>query len=156
MIMKITLTKSLLLIGAIALSGNSIAQTSSIQTPQPFTKASAYRTWSFGVNGGVLSPVVVTGGKNDFTNWKGSAGYGGFIKKQLWHNFGLQGDFLRGTLKADNGETLGNGTTSTSPFSSFETEIKFAGSISGVFNFGNFSILNRQSFFSPYITAGAG
>lgn len=156
---KTTFSKNLLLLGALALSGNLMAQdavNTSNNNPQPFTKASTYRTWSFGVNGGVLSPVVVTGGKNDFTNWKGSAGYGGYLKKQLWHNFGLQGDFFRGTLTADNGEPLGNGAALASPHSSFETEIKFAGSLSGVFNFGNFSILNRQSFFSPYISAGAG
>jgi OOP family OmpA-OmpF porin len=156
MINKTNLKKRILFTGIIAMAAFANAQETTSSSPLPFSKASAYRTWSFGVNGGVMAPVVVIGGKSDFTNWKAGAGYGGYIKKQLWHNFGLQGDFFRGTLKADNSELTGNGTAINSPYKSFETEIKWGGTLSGVFNFGNFTILNRQSFMSPYVTAGAG
>ncbi len=145
--------------GVLALTNFVSAQETTTNTnnsTQPFSKASAYRTWSFGVNGGVMAPVVVIGGKSDFTNWKAGVGYGGYIKKQLWHNFGLQGDFFRGTLKADNADVTGSGAPLNSPYKSFETEIKWGGTLSGVFNFGNFNILNRQSYISPYVTAGAG
>ena len=91
-----------------------------------------------------MAPAMIIGGKNDFTNWETSAGYGVYLKQQLWHNFGLQTDFFRGTLKADNENPLGNGSTLISPFKSYETEIKYAGSISGVYNIGNF--FTRKSF----------
>jgi OOP family OmpA-OmpF porin len=38
--------------------------------------------------------VVKVGGKNDFSNWKTNIGYGNYLKKQLWRNFGIQADFF--------------------------------------------------------------
>ncbi|MBU1374071.1 MAG: OmpA family protein [Bacteroidetes bacterium] len=156
--MKTNFQKSIMLLGAIAMSNFALAQDSTpmmSESPAPFTKG-AYRTWSFGLNGGVMSPVVATGGRNDFTNWKASLGYGGYIKKQIWHNFGIQGDFFRGTLKANNDKALGNGTKYNSPYSSYQTDVKWVGTLSAVYNIGNFSILDRQSYVSPYVSAGAG
>lgn len=140
-----------MLLGAVAMTTYASAQ-DNMSTPEPFAK-SAYRTWSFGVIGGVMTPSVVTGGKNDFSNSELGAGYGGYLKKQLTHNFGLQGDFFRGTLKADN--TTGTPPTAT-PFKSFETEIKWGGTLSAVYNIASFNIISRQSFVTPYISAGAG
>lgn len=142
----------------LALSYSTFAQ----ETPQktddtkPFSGANAYRTWSFGINAGVMAPAVFFGGRNDFTNWETSLGYGAYLKKQIWHNFGLQADFNRGKLKANNSKTLGNGSNLNSPYQSFETKVNWAGTLSGVYNFGTFTILRNQSFVSPYISAGAG
>lgn len=144
-----------MLLGAVAMASYANAQYNT-GTPEPFTKASAYRTWSFGVTGGVMSPVVLTGGKNDFSNWEVNAGYGGYLKKQFTHNFGIQGDFFRGTLKADNETSNTDGPIISSPYSNYETEIKWGGTLSAVYNIGNFNILNRQSYITPYVSAGAG
>ena len=158
--MKSNLKKGLFLFGAITIANFTFAQentkTITTDSPTPFTKAAAYRTWSFGVNAGALAPVVGIGGQNDFSNWETNLGYGGYLKKQLWHNFGIQADFSRGTLEADNSEPFQSGVTPVSPVKSYKTEIKWNATLSGVYNFGNFSILNRQSFVSPYATAGAG
>ncbi len=157
--MKMNFKNPTIILGLLAFTTMASAQDSiktSINTDKLFSKSSSYNTWSFGVTGGVMSPVVIAGGKNDFTNWETSFGFGGYVKKQLWHNFGLQADYMRGTLKADNAELLGNGSQINSPINAYETEIKWAGSLSGVFNFGNFNILNRQSILSPYVSAGAG
>ena len=133
-----------MLLGAVAMTTYANAQNVS-DTPEPFTK-NAYRTWSFGVTGGVMSPVVITGGKNDFSNWEVNAGYGGYLKKQFTHNFGIQGDFFRGTLKADNSKSKTDGPViSDSPYSNYETEIKWGGTLSAVYNIANFNILNRKS-----------
>lgn len=156
MITKKNLKRSILFTGILAVASMANAQETTSSSPLPFSKAPAYRTWSFGITGGAMAPAVVIGGKSDFTHWKADLGYGGYIKKQLWHNFGLQGDFFRGTLKADNSELTGNGTPLISPYKSYETEIEWGATLSGVFNFGNFTILNRQSFVSPYVSAGAG
>ncbi len=146
-----------MLLSALAMTSYANAQTNMESTPEPFSTISSYRTWSFGVTGGVMSPAVVIGGKNDFSNWEVNAGYGGYLKKQFTHNFGIQGDFFRGTLKADNSTTNTNGPVITNtPYSNYETEIKWGGTLSAVYNLGNFSILNRQSYVTPYISAGAG
>ncbi|HET8829173.1 MAG TPA: DUF6089 family protein [Pelobium sp.] len=155
--MKTRLKQSIMLVGAIAMASYANAQTNTDSTPEPFTKASAYRTWSFGVTGGVMSPAVVTGGKNDFSNWEVNAGYGGYLKKQFTHNFGIQGDFFRGTLKADNETTNTDGPPiQNTPYSNYETEIKWGGTLSAVYNIANFNILNRKSYVTPYVSAGAG
>ncbi|HEX7366419.1 MAG TPA: OmpA family protein [Pelobium sp.] len=149
--MKTIVKTGIILVAAVALGGYANAQDNSV-TPEPFAK-SAYRTWSFGVNGGVSSPSVFTGGKNDFSNPEIGALYGGYLKKQLTHNFGLQADFFRGTLKADN--ATGTVPTAT-PYKSFETEVKWGGTLSAVYNIANFNIISKQSYVTPYITAGAG
>jgi OOP family OmpA-OmpF porin len=156
--MKTNFQKSIMLLGAIAISNFALAQDKTpkmSETPAPFTKG-AYRTWSLGLNGGVMAPVVAIGGRNDFTNWQASLGYGGYIKKQIWHNFGIQADFYRGILKANNDKTLGNGTNLISPYTSYKTKVNWVGTLSAVYNIGNFSILDRQSYVSPYVSAGAG
>ena len=145
-----------MVMAAVAMASCATAQDKTSTPPDPFTK-NAYRTWSFGVVGGVMAPTIVIGGTNDFSNWKIGAGYGGYLKKQFTHNFGMQGDFFRGTLKADNSKTKNGGSVITNtPYASYETEIKWGGTLSAVYNIGNFSILNRQSYVTPYITAGAG
>jgi OmpA-OmpF porin, OOP family len=63
-----------------------------------FTDGPGYRRWSIGINGGVLAPVVATGGSNDFTKWKASAGYGGYIKWQLLHALAIRADYTGGRL----------------------------------------------------------
>ncbi|WP_017258472.1 DUF6089 family protein [Pedobacter arcticus] len=149
--MKTILKQGIMLLGAVAMTTYASAQDNTA-TPEPFAKG-AYRTWSFGVIGGVMTPSVFIGGKNDFSNSELGAGYGGYLKKQLTHNFGIQGDFFRGTLKADNS----TGTAPVgSPYKSFETEIKWGGTLSAVYNIANFNILSRQSYVTPYISAGAG
>lgn len=141
-----------------ALSYSTFAQETTIKSddPQPFSGANAYRTWSLGINGGVMSPVVFSGGRNDFTNWQASIGYGAYLKKQIWHNFGIQADFNRGKLKANNSKTLGDGTNLNSPYQSYETKVNWVGTLSGVYNFGTFTIFRKQSYVSPYVSAGAG
>ncbi len=150
---------------AMLLSGGLHAQnTSSVTTtttsfseyyPKPFSPSGSFRTWSIGINGGVLSPVVPFG-KNDFTKWEIDLGYGGFLKKQISPIFAIQADFLAGTLKGNNTEKLGDGTTINSPWSSFETKLKYSGSLSANLSLGNMYLIARKVMVTPYITAGAG
>lgn len=148
--------KSSLLTLSILFSISVFAQeTSNNQTVPPFAKAKSFRTWSLGINAGALAPIAPFG-KNDYTNWETDLGFGAYIKKQLSHNLSIQGNFLRGKLNADNKNVLGNGSASSSPMSSFETEIHAAGSLTANLSIGNFYWLNRKSMISPYITGGAG
>src|SRR4051794_16986010 len=77
-----------------------------------FTDGPGYRRWSVGVNGGLLAPVAVTGGSNDFAKWKSSAGYGAYIKWQLLHALGIRADYVGGRLAGNNDPKLGSGSVS--------------------------------------------
>lgn len=148
--------KTSLLTLSILLATNAFAQeVNEYQSVAPFAKAGSFRTWSIGINAGALAPIAPFG-KNDYTNWETDLGMGAYIKKQLSHNLSIQGNFLRGKLNANNENVLGNGTASTSPMRSFETEIHAAGSLTANLTIGNFYWLNRKSMLSPYLTGGAG
>lgn len=112
-----------------------------------------YRTWSFGINGGVLAPVVVTGGTNDFTNWDVNLGYGISLRKQLGHAFGLEGNIFRGKLSGTNKDATGgikNGTKE------FETDIQYAADLRGVVNVATVDFLRRENSVNFFVTAGYG
>jgi len=128
---------------------------SSSPVPKLFSPSSSFNTWSFGINAGVLAPTVLAG-QNDFTNWKVDLGYSAFIKKQIWPAFGIQASFLGGKLEADNTNLLGNGSPTTNPFSDYETNIGYSGSINGYLSLGNIYWMNRKNVIQPYATAGYG
>lgn len=115
-----------------------------------------FRTFSVGVNGGALAPVAGIGGSNDFTKWQTTFGYGFYLKNQFTHNVALQADFLRGTLKANNDNLLGNGGHTSNPYSSFKTDLHWAASLSAVFTFGNINWLSDKNSVVPYISIGGG
>lgn len=123
--------------------------------PPVFSPSSSFSTWSFGINAGVLAPTVLAG-KNDFTKWKADLGYGAYIKKQIWPAFGIQASFLGGKLRADNSRDWGNGTAPVSPYTSYETLVKYSGSINAYWSLANIYWMNRTNVIQPYLTAGYG
>ncbi len=152
----------ILFCGIMGFAVSSFAQDSSynasgkIMSVKPFSGAKHFRTFSVGINGGALMPVVAVGGSNDFTKWEPSIGYGAYIKMQMTHTFGLQAEFLRGILRANNDNKLGDGSTPQSPYSSYKTQLNWAASISGTATLGNINWLSKQNFILPYISLGAG
>ncbi|TBO45153.1 OmpA family protein [Pedobacter kyonggii] len=108
-----------------------------------------YRTWSIGVHGGVLMPVVAIGGSNDFNKWDANLGYGLNIRKQLGHSFGLELNGTRGKLSGTN-----EGITSS--VKDFETELQYAVDLRGVVNVGSIDFLRRENSVGFFLTAGAG
>lgn len=119
-------------------------------------EANQLSTWSIGVNAGVLSPISPLGGKNDFSNWKSSLGYGLYIKKQFTPYFSLRLDGVRGKLKGDNSEAWDGGGTNASPVSAFETDLSYSGSLNAVVNLFNIDMFNKNSAVQLYASAGAG
>lgn len=118
--------------------------------------ANQLSTWSIGANLGVLSPISPLGGKNDFSNWKSSLGYGLYVKKQFTPYFSLRLDGVRGKLKGDNTEPYDGGTVNASPVSAFETTLSYSGSLNAVVNLFNISMFNKNSAVQMYASAGAG
>ncbi|WEK19172.1 MAG: OmpA family protein [Candidatus Pedobacter colombiensis] len=118
-----------------------------------FGGSGQYRTWSIGVNGGVLSPFIAIGGTNDFKNAEVNLGYGISLRKQLSHAFGLEGNIFRGKISGTNKDAPGgiqNGTRS------FETDLAYAGDIRGVVNIGSIDFLRRENSVNFYVSAGYG
>lgn len=112
-----------------------------------------YRTWSLGVNAGVLAPVTLTGGSNDFTNWDVNLGYGLSLRKQLGHAFSLEGNIFRGKLSATNKDAVGGVKNGTKEF---ETDIQYAVDLRGVANVATVDFLRRENAVNFFVTAGYG
>lgn len=133
------------------------------ETSSPSTSSGAlfggsrnFRTFSIGVNGGTLIPSVATGGSNDYSKWQLNYGYGAYVKWQLLHFLGLRADYVGGKLKADNSRKLGNGEAPNSPYSSFETSLKWSGSLNAVFNLATINWLHKQNTAQLYVSVGGG
>ena len=129
---------------------------SAVQAQDKPAVANQMSTWSIGANLGVLSPISPLGGKNDFSNWKSSLGYGLYVKKQFTPYFSLRLDGVAGKLKGDNTEPFDGGTTNSSPVSAFETSLSYSGSLNAVVNLFNISMFNKNSAVQMYASAGAG
>ncbi|QEC52000.1 OOP family OmpA-OmpF porin [Anseongella ginsenosidimutans] len=121
--------------------------------PKLFEGRNQFRTWSIGLNAGVLAPTVLTGGHNDFSKWEMNLGYGGYIKKQLAPSFSLQADFLRGTLSATS-EASPTDAEWTSSTGEYETDLAWQAGLSGTANVGTIDFLRRKNSVDFFVTAG--
>ena len=152
-----TLKKGLAVSFVAALGVTSIASaqdsTATSSSAKVFGGRGQYRTWSIGVNGGVMSPFLAIGGSNDFTNADVNLGYGVSLKKQLGHAFGLEGNIFRGKVSGTNKDAAG-----ASQFGAreFETEIGYAADIRGVVNVATVDFLRRENSVNFFVTAGYG
>jgi OOP family OmpA-OmpF porin len=152
--MKTNLKKASFLLTGLLVSGSLFAQTDSLNTKnyvKPFS-GGPVRTWSIGINGGLLTPFTIFGanGRQDFRQPQSELGYGGYIKKQFSPTFGLQADFLRGQVSGMRGQD-GVGTPT-----SFNTKLDWSGALSANVTLGNISWFHSKTSIQPYLTAGAG
>ncbi|MEO6850174.1 MAG: OmpA family protein [Mucilaginibacter sp.] len=156
--MKFKFTKATAFFTSMLLAGNLFAQTPDSTVNKEYVKPfshHAFRTWSIGVDGGILTPFTIFGpnSKQDFTSPGGKAGYGGYIKDQILPSFGIQFDFLMGKLQADHSQpnTLGN-----SPYAAYNTRLQYAASINGNIILANINWHHQKSAIQPYFTFGGG
>jgi OOP family OmpA-OmpF porin len=154
-IMKYNFTKSLLTLSIVGISAAASAQSMGTDSTDRFQKRD-FRTWSIGLNGGILTAATPFNGENngDFRSPQISWGYGAYIKKQILPGFGLQADFLAGTVKGVRANILPVGAAQDA--SSYNARINWAGSLKANFTVANLSLNQKRSFLSPYLTAGAG
>lgn len=139
----------------VALAGLFIGSATKAQTTTT-TSAEPMRTWSIGVNAGVLTGISPLGGQNDFSNWKNSFGYGLYIKKQITPSFSLRLDGNRGQVKGDNSQPFNDGTVNASPISAYSTDLNYSASLSAVANLFNWSMFKQQNNAQLYVSAGGG
>lgn len=123
--------------------------------PPLFSGTEGFRTWSIGIHAGAMAPFSATGGRNDFSKWQASLGYGFYIKKQISHVFGLQADFMRGTLKANN-DKLWAGAPPVSNYKSFQTDVNYTATLSVIAVLGNINWAQLHTSIQPYISLGGG
>jgi OOP family OmpA-OmpF porin len=121
-------------------------------TAKVFGGRGQYRTFSIGVNGGVTSPTLATGGSNDYNHKQLSYGYGLSLRSQLAHSFGLQLELHGGKVKGNTADADGNVINNGASFST-----KFwSGTLSGVLNVASVDFLRRKNSVNFFLTAGAG
>ncbi|TSJ43146.1 OmpA family protein [Mucilaginibacter corticis] len=154
--MNFNFTKSLSTIALVSLSAAASAQTMSSDSTTRFQKRD-FRTWSIGLNGGILSHYTPFNGTDngDFKSPQVSWGYGGYVKKQILPGFGIQADFLAGTIKGANANSLPSGSAAQLN-SSYATRIQWSADLAANFTVANVSLNQKRSFLAPYLTAGAG
>ncbi len=146
---------SLMAVGAVSAQTTTDTQSATTTNAKVFGGSGQYNTWSVGVNVGVTSPLLATGGVSDFNGYTPALGYGISVKDQLAHSFGLQLDLSGGRVKgSDNGRPIVDATNGFVA-SSFTTKY-WQGSISGVVNVATIDYLRRKNAINFYLTAGAG
>ncbi len=152
-----TLKKGLVASMVVLMGATSLVSAQDAPAPSSSAKVfggrGQYRTWSLGVNAGVTSPIVLLGGRNDFTDWKVNLGYGLSIRKQLGHAFGLEGNFFRGKISGNNDGAAGGQQFGVK---SFETEFGYGVDLRGVINVATVDFLRRENSVNFILSAGYG
>lgn len=154
--MKLNFKKLVLAFSAVGLSTTLFAQNMNSDTTKRFEKKS-FRTWSIGLNGGMLTHFTPfnNASNGDFRTPQETWGYGGYIKKQILPNFGIQADYLGGTVKGFRANSLPS-PTAAQDNSSFKTSIEWAAALKANFTVANLSLNKKRNILAPYLTAGAG
>jgi OOP family OmpA-OmpF porin len=157
--MKTNFKKAALMMTGVLLGGSVLAQTSdtaSSEYVKPFSGVAAYNTWSIGVNAGLPSLILATGGHNGFDHWEPTLGYGLSIRKQLVHSLGLQLDYNGGTVKGGVSSNVPYITNvNGNRYTAFSTKFNQV-ALSGVFNFATVDYLRRKNAIQFFLNAGLG
>ncbi|MBE5319381.1 OmpA family protein [Pedobacter sp. MR2016-19] len=158
--MNTRITKSTMLVALLGLSSQLFAQDTPTTTSTTGRfSPKEFRTWSIGVHGGLLTPRTIFGNSNhQFQTPVEHIGYGGYIKKQILPQLGIQADFLAGKveeLRMANGVDAAGNTTYAAN-TGYKTNIQWSGALSAVWNVANININNENAVIIPYLKAGAG
>jgi len=143
-----------LAVGAANAQSTDAAMTTSSATSSAkvFGGRGQYKTFSIGINAGVVSPFLATGGSNDYTDFKPELGYGISLRDQLAHSFGLQLDVHGGTVAGNNDSAPGGVAYG---MSSFKTKF-WSGTLSGKVNVATIDYIRRKNAVNFFVTGGAG
>jgi OOP family OmpA-OmpF porin len=153
---KVTILLTGLMVGGKLFAQTPMADTSSTKDyVKPFSKSSSFRTWSIGVNAGILTPYSLfnPSGKQDFTSPTEELGYGVYVKKQILSSLGIQADFFRGKVSSNAGQRNSVGTIDNNAFT---TKISYAASLSANITLANINWRHQKGAIQPYVTVGGG
>ncbi|OCX54111.1 flagellar motor protein MotB [Mucilaginibacter sp. PPCGB 2223] len=154
--MKFNLKTTTLLLSGLMLGSTVLAQT--IDTPltnnyvQPFSSGSAFKTWSFGIHAGMITPYTFIGGKQDFKGRETQLGYGAYVKKQILPSFGLEAEYFGGQIAGNGSPT----TTNVQPYASYSTQLNWTAALAANITLANINWRHNQGAIQPYLTLGGG
>lgn len=152
--MKRNLQKTSLMIALGLLSTASFAQVQNEPTiagTTPFGSATQYRTWSIGINAGVINQTNIFGFNRDgFNKLKNNVGYSAYIKKQISPSFGLKAQYMGGKVGGVNENAL------LGSVREFEAKTPWSAAVSGEFILANTNWRFINSIVKPYVSIGLG
>ena len=123
----------------------------SIEGTTPLGSETQYRTWSVGLNAGLLNQSNIFGfNKDGFNKLEHTLGYSGYIKKQFSPSFGLKAQYLGGKVSGI------NESATTTDISQFETKMPWSAALSGEWTMANTNWRFFNSFIKPYFSLGLG
>lgn len=146
-------------VGILAIAGiltapQLMAQNQSAQEAPFLAPAANYRTWSIGINGGILNQWNIVGFNRDgFDDVQHNIGYSAYIKRQISPSFGLKAQYLGGKV---GGIDESAGSTIPGSIREFETNTPWSAALSAEFTLANINWQFAKSVIKPYIAIGAG
>lgn len=148
-----TFTKLTLTIAGGLISSASFAQvanTSTIEGTTPLGPSSDYKTWSFGVNAGILNQSNIFGiNRKGFDKMDHNVGYSAYIKKYISPSFGLKAQYMGGKVSGTNEDA-------SSGIKSFEAKTPWSAALSGEWTMANTNWRFANSIIKPYVAIGLG
>lgn len=150
--MKIEKLKNTALLALCLIGTSAFAQDkSTIENTRPFGETAQYRTWSVGVNAGLLNQGNIFGFNQDgFDKLENNFGYSAYIKKQISSSFGLKAQYLGGKV----GGT--NESATAAEISNFESKTPWSAAISAEWTLANTNWRFFNSIIKPYFAVGLG
>jgi OmpA-OmpF porin, OOP family len=122
---------------------------------KPFSMDKIFKTWSVGVNTGIITySNIFDRNKNlDFTSPSTKIAYGLYVKKQIMPILGIEGQVFTGNLGGANSQQTTNGDPD---YLSSSTSLKYAASINVVLNFANLNWHYNNMGVQPFLGVGFG
>ena len=118
-----------------------------IEGTTPFSSSTDYKTWSIGVNAGILNQSnIFAFNRAGFDKLNHNLGYSAYIKKYISPSFGLKAQYLGGKVGGEN-ETSG---------SEFETKTPWSAALSAEWTLANTNWRFINSIIKPYFSVGLG
>lgn len=137
------------MVAAGLLSTASFAQIShpTIDETTPFAPSTDYKTWSIGINAGVLNQSNIFGfNRAGFDKLNHNLGYSAYIKKYISPSFGLKAQYMGGKVGGLN-ETADIG---------FEAKTPWSAALSAEWTLANTNWRFINSIIKPYFSVGLG
>lgn len=138
-----------LMIAAGLVSSASFAQVAhpTIDGTTPFAPSTDYKTWSIGLNAGVLNQSNIFGfNRAGFDKLEHNLGYSAYIKKYISPSFGLKAQYLGGKVGG------ANETANTE----FEAKMPWSAALSAEWTLANTNWRFVNSIIKPYFSVGVG
>jgi len=154
--LKKTIALSLVSLMAVGAANAQTTESATTTNAKVFGGSGQYNTWTLGVNVGLPSLILATGGYNGFDHWTPTLGYGVELRDQVAHSFGIALAYNGGKVAGSANNALGYVTNiNGNHFSKFTTSYNQV-ALEGVINVATVDYLRRKNAINFYLNAGVG